>query len=76
MLDGFSDEEYLTPIGIAKDGHIIWGPYNATGSVWNTCDLDVCNGMFINGYYGYTATNTHPYLVGCFGPGNNPGITE
>lgn len=24
----------LTPVGIAKDGHVIYGPYNALGSLW------------------------------------------
>lgn len=39
-----------------------------------TSGFDVCNGMFYNsnGDYGYFATQTFPYITGCFGPGNYP----
>jgi len=62
----------LNPIGIAKDGHIIWGPFDADGDLWGDCDVDVCNGIQVDGYYGYAATGFHPYIVGCWGPGNYP----
>jgi hypothetical protein len=29
-------------------------------------DLDECNGMTVNGQYGYYVTEAFPYLVGCF----------
>jgi len=29
-------------------------------------DLDECNGMMLNGVYGYYVTETFPYLMGCF----------
>ncbi len=29
-------------------------------------DLDECNGMTINGQYGYFVTDQYPYIVGCF----------
>lgn len=60
----------LQPTAIAKDGHIIWGAYNSNGALWDDCDVDVCNGAVIDGYYGYAATSFHPYFVGCWGPGN------
>ncbi len=28
-------------------------------------DLDVCNGMFIDGVYGYVVTDTFPYVMNC-----------
>jgi hypothetical protein len=43
-----------------------------------TSGFDVCNGMFFNsnGDYAYFATQTYPYITGCFGPGNYPtGLT-
>ena len=70
-----------TIIGIAKDGHLIYGPTvdAATGTIvsWGT---DICNGMLFDGHhgdgvlrsYGYQATTTFPYLVGCFGPASHP----
>ena len=60
----------LNPIGLAKDGRVIYGPFKADGTLWQPCDVDVCNGRMFQGYYGYVATAFHPYLVGCFGPGN------
>lgn len=66
----------LTPVGLSKDGHIIWGPYKADGTLWDDCDVDVCNGADIDGYYGYAATTFHPYFVGCFGPGNSPSVSQ
>ena len=29
-------------------------------------DLDVCNGMTINGHYGYFTTSTYPWIMKCF----------
>lgn len=43
-LGGYDNFKSLTPIGIAKDGHIIWGPYKDDGTVWSDCDVDMCNG--------------------------------
>lgn len=63
----------MLPIGMAIDGHVIWGPYNIDQDLirsWDPCDLDICNGFRINGSYGYAATMFHPYLVGCWGPSN------
>jgi hypothetical protein len=60
----------LTPLGIAKDGHIIWGPYDNDGNLFERCDVDVCNGLFLDGYYSYVASTFAHYLPGCFGPGS------
>eukprot|EP00347_Sterkiella_histriomuscorum_P013676 403363796 len=61
----------ITPIGIAKDGHVIYGPYNSNQQLWQPCDVDVCNGrIFTTDYYGYVATMFHPYIISCWGPGN------
>lgn len=43
-LRGYEDSKSLTPIGIAKDGHILWGPYKDDGNVWDDCEVDMCNG--------------------------------
>lgn len=56
--------------GIARDGHVIYGPYNEKGEVWSCDDHDVCNGFFLpDGSYGYASTTFFPYTVGCWGPG-------
>jgi len=57
-------------VGLARDGHVIVGPYNADGELWSCEDHDVCNGTFIaDGSYVYVTTSTFPYVVGCWGPG-------
>ena len=64
-----------TIIGIAKDGHLIYGP-----TLSKQGGFDVCNGIVFDGgkgdgvlrSYGYVATTTFPYLVGCFGPATYP----
>jgi hypothetical protein len=63
---------YRTAIGISKDGRPIYSPYYGNGKKYNDCDVDVCNGITINGQYSYVATFFHPYVMGCFGKGSNP----
>jgi hypothetical protein len=69
----FTSYRTLTPIGISKDGHVAYGPYTSDGTRV-TSGFDICNGMFFDsvGNYGYFATNTFPYMIGCFGPSNYP----
>ncbi|CAF3715558.1 unnamed protein product [Rotaria sp. Silwood1] len=75
-ISTFSAYRRLTLIGIAKDGHLIYGPYLLSG-VQVTTGFDICNGMFYDsfGNYAYFATETYPYVTGCFGPGNYPSFT-
>ena len=72
-ISSFSSYTRLTVIGIAKDGHVIYGPYTSSGTQV-TSGFDICNGMFYDtiGNYGYFVTQTYPYITGCFGPGNYP----
>lgn len=65
-----NSEDYGGVFGIARDGHVIYGPYNESGELWGCDDHDVCNGFFLaDGSYGYASTVTFPYVVGCWGPG-------
>ncbi|CAF1335310.1 unnamed protein product [Adineta steineri] len=72
-ISSFSSYQTKTVIGVARDGHVIYGPYLSSGTRVTT-GFDVCNGMFYDsiGNYAYFATSTYPYIVGCFGPGNYP----
>lgn len=57
-------------LGLARDGHMIVGPYNANGELWACDEHDFCNGTFLaDGSYVYVMTTTFPYVVGCWGPG-------
>eukprot|EP00347_Sterkiella_histriomuscorum_P014803 403359465 len=65
----------LQPLGIAKDGHKILGPYKNDGSLWQPCEVDVCNGVTINGSYYYVMTSFYPYTIGCWGPAEKTSYT-
>ena len=57
--------------GLARDGHVIYGPYNNNNELWTCDDVDACNGFFKNagvGEYAYATTTFFPYVVGCWGP--------
>jgi len=62
------------PIGLARDGHIIYGPFDSTGTEFQgETKVDPCNGAFTtDGTYVYVAQKTFPYVVGCFGPPKPP----
>ena len=62
------DTNYGGDLGLARDGHVIVGPYNKDGELWACDEHDICNGTFIDGTYVYVATETFPYIVGCWGP--------
>lgn len=62
--------DYGGVVGIARDGHPIYGPYNTDGELWVCDEHDVCNGTFLdNNSYVYVVTPTFPYVLGCYGPG-------
>ena len=65
-LQKFSAARGRQPVGLAIDGHIIWGPYKDDGSLYNACETDLCNGLLVNGYYSYALTTFLPYNIGCF----------
>ena len=43
----FSASNYDKPIGIARDGHMIIGPYKDASTRWSCSNRDVCNGAWI-----------------------------
>jgi hypothetical protein len=73
-LSGYEGMKAKTVIGIAKDGHVLYGPYDDSGELWQTNDVDACNGAWSadRSDYFYVGTRWHPYLVGCLGPSNFP----
>ncbi len=58
------------PIGTAKDGRVIYGPFRPDGLLWQPCDVDICNGRREGNTYYYVSSMFFPYFVGCWGPGN------
>lgn len=55
-------------IGFAFDGYPIYGPDGQNGTPVPQSSLDSCNGHYDSevGSYVYVATNSFPYLLGCY----------
>ncbi|CDW76446.1 UNKNOWN [Stylonychia lemnae] len=70
------DVQECNNIPKSRDGHSILGPYKRDGTLWQPCDIDLCNGVEIAGIYYYVTTMFHPYTVGCWGPGPKKTISE
>jgi len=65
-----SQAKNLTVLGVAKDGHLIIGPYDENGNQYDCNKIDICGGTFLsNGNYVYVYQNIFPYAFNCFGPG-------
>jgi hypothetical protein len=65
-----SNLKFRSVLGISKDGRPIYTPLHGNGQEYGDCEVDICNGMTINGAYAYVSTLHHPYIMGCFGPGS------
>ena len=60
-------------MGLARDGHLVYGPYNGKQELWSCSEHDVCNGAFLeDGSYAYVSTSSPPYVVSCWGPASDP----
>ena len=71
IKDSWKDYPFRTVIGIAKDGRPILSPFKDGGKLYSDCEVDVCNGITVDGKYMYATTIFHPYVMGCFGPGGD-----
>lgn len=60
---------YREVVGLSKDGRPIYSPFYSNGRAYSGCDVDICNGMEIEGNYAYVTTQFHPFIMGCYGPG-------
>ena len=57
-------------IGVARDGHLVYGPYNSNGEDWQCHEHDACNGFFMpDGSYAYASTKNG--VVKCWLPATN-----
>ncbi|MDV7270544.1 YHYH protein [Thioclava sp. A2] len=54
------------PSGNGNPGGTYDGMYVDDYVFANTGDLDACNGMTVNGQYGYYVTETYPWVLKCF----------
>ena len=55
-------------IGLARDGHLVYGPYDLNEELWSSDDHDICNGTYLDdNSYAYVSTAYFPYNIGCWG---------
>lgn len=74
IKEAWLDTPFRTTIGIAKDGRPILSPYRNNGQLYDPCEVDICNGVEVDGHYMYATTTFHPYVMGCYGKGNSPAL--
>lgn len=56
----------LNPSDNAANSSVYDGTYVADWEFTDNGDLDACNGMEVNGQYGYYVTDTYPWVIKCF----------
>lgn len=54
------------PAGDSSPGGTYDGTYIEDYEFTDAGTLDKCNGMTINGHYGYYVTSSYPYVMGCY----------
>ena len=74
MESGWKVVPYRSVMGISKDGLPIYTPYYNNGKSYDYCEVDICNGIMIDGTYSYVTTFFHPYIIGCYGKGSNANL--
>ena len=70
LTTGFNDKSsFGGVIGLARDGHLVYGPYNESGELWSCYEYDVCNGAFLeDDSYAYITKSEAPFSLNCWGP--------
>jgi len=65
-VSGYTLKRGERPSDDEEPGGIYSGVYNNDYEFSGTGDLDECNGMTIDGNYGYYVTNAYPWVMKCF----------
>jgi hypothetical protein len=65
-ISGYTLKQGERPSGDSEPGGTYTGTYNNDYEFSGTGDLDECNGMTIDGSYGYYVTNAYPWVMKCF----------
>ena len=62
---GYTLKSGARPTGDSSPGGSYDGTYIQDYEFTNAGSLDECNGMTVNGHYGYYVTDSYPYVMGC-----------
>ncbi len=63
---GYTLKTGSRPTGDSSPGGSYDGTYIQDYEFTNAGTLDECNGMTVNGQYGYYVTKSYPYVMGCY----------
>lgn len=75
-ISGYTLKQGERPLGDGEPGGIYSGIYNNDYEFGSTGDLDECNGMTVDGNYGYYVTNAYPWVMKCFTGTPDPSFTK
>jgi hypothetical protein len=64
-LSGYTLKSGTRPDGAGNPGGAYDGRYVDDWEYTDAGDLDECNGMEVDGQYGYYVTDTYPWIIGC-----------
>jgi hypothetical protein len=68
-LKSFENYKSEMVLGVAKDGHMLLGPYDDNGLHFDCRTYDQCGGTYSSdGSYVYIFSERYPYSMNCFGP--------
>jgi hypothetical protein len=66
VVSGYTLRSGSRPTGSTSPGGTYDGTYVDDYEFTGAGDLDECNGMMIEGQYGYYVTRSYPWVIGCF----------
>lgn len=64
-LSGYALKRGARPVGAGDPGGVYDGTYRDDYEYTGAGDLDECNGMTVEGQYGYYVTDTYPWVIAC-----------
>ena len=64
-LSGYTLKIGARPTSATDPGGVYDGSYVADWEFTGAGDLDACNGMTVNGQYGYYVTDSYPWIMAC-----------
>lgn len=64
-ISGYELRNGIRPSSASDPGGSYDGTYRDDWEYLNSGDLDACNGMTIDGQYGYYVTDKYPWVMGC-----------
>ncbi|MCP4380857.1 MAG: YHYH protein [Hyphomicrobiales bacterium] len=71
-VSGYTLRTGERPSGDGNPGGLYTGLYRADYEFTDAGDLDACNGMTVNGVYGYYVTDAFPWVIACLTGTPNP----